>query len=402
MIKMRLWAVPLLFAITATCLAYGDATSLAVKEASLERRLLDILLVPGAEAQFREEIDQLRKELKEVKDELKKLTDGKHLEKTNHGWFSGFFQNQYVDNSAGGSTSDAFRSRRQRLNYNHIGDSRTMGRISIDFAAGVNQTTAQIRDAFIQYRPNTYLAKSGPTYTIGGQNTPLGYEISYASWARTWPERALYNPAFHNGERGRGAIYQNGDNANYWFAGMWNGLTVNDIEAVNNPQGPGGEVGPIAGFHIKRGAWEGGLSGMAVRRPAVVTTAEPTDRRFVYADFRYHPTKSKFDLRGEYMTGRDRVAGLPSTVARDVSGFHLNLDAKINPKDIYVLRYEQFDSNTAVGGGVTTLGNINLYGVGYVREVNQFLRLQFAHEWVSSSSYLKGYQASTIRVQFRF
>jgi hypothetical protein len=402
MFKMKLTFFSALIAITSCAFASEGNSELIAKEANLERRLLDFLLVGNAESQFREEIDQLRKELKEVRDELKKLTDNKHLEKTNHGWFSGFFQNQYVDNSGGGSTSDAFRSRRQRLNYNHIGDSKTMGRISIDFAAGNNQTTAQIRDAFIQYRPNTYLAKSGPTYTIGGQNTPLGYEISYASWARTWPERALYNPAFHNGERGRGAIYQNGDNANYWFAGFWNGLTVNDTEAVNNPQGPGGEVGPIGGFHMKRGNWEGGFSGLSTRRPAFGSATAPTPRRFVYADLRYHPAKSRFDLRTEFMRGTDRVAGLASTAARNVSGMHAHLDTKMNATDTFVLRYEQFDSNTLANGNQTPLGNINLHGVGYVRDVNQFFRLMVAHEWVYSSAYIRSYQATTLRVQFKF
>jgi hypothetical protein len=368
----------------------------------LERKILEIILATGgAETAFRKELEILRKELQDTKDEYRKVFNRPNLERTNHGWFSGFFQNQYVDNSNGGPLSDGFRSRRQRLNYNHIGDSRTMGRISIEFAAGVNQTTTQIRDAFIQYRPGTYLKSSGPTYTIGGQNTPIGYEIAYPSWARTWPERSIYNQVFFNGERGRGALYQNGDASNYWYAGIWNGITVNDFEAVNNPNGPGTGAGPTAGFHVRFGDFSGGLSFLSAERPAFGQFNSSEGREFTYFEFQYKPRKSRFDFRGEIMRGSDRLPNV-STSRRNVSGGHLTLDYILNNNDILVARYESFDSNTALGGSLTDAGNINLYGLGMVRDVNPFLRLTIAQEWVSSSSYLRGYQALTLRAQYRF
>lgn len=370
----------------------------------LEAKLFDYLFITGGEAIFADEIADLRKQL----EDLKKKLSAPHLEQTNHGWFSGFFQAQFVNTAAQGTQTGDFRNRRTRLNYNHIGDSRTMGRISFDFSAGVNQTTTQIRDAFIQYKPATYLAKSGPSYTIGQQNTPLGYEISYASWARTWPERAAYNQAYHNGERGRGAVYQNGDSSNYWYAGIWSGLTVNDVEAVNNTRGPAGEIGPIAGFHAKRGNFEYGLSGMSVRRPRATYNGLdlPVDaRRFLYADLRYHPSKSNFDLRAEVMRGRDRIAG-QNLAATDTSAYHVTIDYKLNATDTFILRHEEWDADLSGLGGSS-----QLYGLGYVRDVNQFLRLSMALQWTTqlasgtgTASQLNnfGAQAITLRAQFKF
>ena len=382
----------------------GQVVELKQRE-QLERQLLEYTLASnGTEAAFADEIADLKKQIEALN---KKLT-APNLEQTNHGWFSGFFQAQFVNTESNGTTTGDFRNRRTRLNYNHIGDSRTMGRISFDFSAGVNQTTTQIRDAFIQYKPSTYLAKSGPSYTIGQQNTPLGYEIAYASWARTWPERAAYNQAYHNGERGRGLLYQNGDSSNYWFAGLWSALTVNDTEAVNNTRGPAGETGPIAGFHVKKGAWEGGLSTFSTRRPRFVNGATDLaidDRKFSYFDLRFHPANSKIDIRSEYMKGKDRIPG-QNYAATETSGYHVSVDYKLNSTDTFVVRHEEWDADTSLLGG-----NTQLYGLAYIRDVSQFLRLSLAWQWNTQLNAATGTPANasnnsiqqlTLRAQFRF
>jgi hypothetical protein len=390
------------FAVTASSYAQQDV---AKQREQLERQLLEYTLASNStEAAFADEIADLKKQIEALN---KKLT-APHLEQTNHGWFSGFFQSQYVNTESNGTTTGDFRNRRTRLNYNHIGDSRTMGRISFDFSAGVNQTTTQIRDAFIQYKPATYLAKSGPSYTVGQQNTPLGYEISYASWARTWPERAAYNQAYHNGERGRGFLYQNGDSGTYWFAGLWSSLTVNDTEAVNNTRGPAGETGPIAGFHMKKGAWEGGVSTFNTRRPRFVSGATDLavdDRKFSYFDLRWHPSNSRLDVRSEVMRGKDRIPGL-NYAATETSGYHVSLDYKLNATDTFVLRHEEWDADTSLNGGLTTLN-----GIAYVRDVSQFLRLSLAWQWngqlnpatgTPANASINNIQQLTLRAQFKF
>ena len=402
LIMLRISALALSLLVVSACFAQEDLTK---QREALERQLLEYTLASNStEATFADEIAELKKQIVEIN---KKLT-APNLEQTNHGWFSGFFQAQFVNTESNGTTTGDFRNRRSRINYNHIGDSRTMGRISIDFSAGVNQTTAQVRDAFIQYKPNTFLAKSGPSYTVGQQNTPLGYEISYGSWARLWPERSMFNQAYHNGERGRGFLYQNGDSSTYWFAGLWSAMMVNDTEAVNNTRGPAGETGPIAGFHVKKGAWEGGLSTFSTRRPRFVnngTDLPIDDRKFSYFDVRYHPSNSRFDIRAEWMQGKDRLPG-QNYSATNTTGYHAVIDYKLNKTDSFVLRHEEWDADTALNGGLTTLN-----GVAYVRDVSQFLRLSLAWQWntqlgqatvTPANAPINSIQQLTLRAQFKF
>jgi len=384
--------------------AFGQQDLIKQRDA-LEKQLLEYTLASsGTEASFADEVSELKKQIEEIK---KKLS-ASYIQPTNQGWFSGFFQMQFANTESNGTTTGDFRNRRSRLNYNHLADTKTMLRASVDFSAGTNQTSAQIRDGFIQYKPNTYLAQSGPTFTIGQQLTPLGYDISLASWARLWPERSVYEQAYHNGERGRGFLYQNGNSGTYWFAGLWSALMVNDTETVNNSRGPAGETGPIAGVRIKNGAWEGGLSTLNTRRPRFLngSTDLPTDdRKFSYFDVRYHPTKSKFDIRGEYMKGKDRIPG-QNYAATNTTGYHVNLDYKLNKTDSFVLRHEEWDADTSLNGGLTTLN-----GIAYVRDVSQFLRLSLAWQWngqlnpatgTPANASINNIQQLTLRAQFKF
>ncbi|MEI7576790.1 MAG: hypothetical protein WCK51_07845 [Armatimonadota bacterium] len=395
-------AILVLISSVSICFAQDD---LSKQRQALEKQLLDYTLASNStEATFADEIAELKRQI----EALNKKLNAPNLEQTNHGWFSGFLHTQFTSIQSNGNTTADFRNRRTRLIYNHIGDSRTLGRFSVEFNTGVNQTSAQVRDAFIQYKPATYLAKSGPSYTIGQQNTPLGYEISYASFARTWPERALYNQTYHAGERGRGVLYQNGDSSNYWFAGLWSSLTVNDIEAVTNTRGPAGETGPVAGVHVKAGAWEGGLSAISTRRPRFVSGATDLatdDRKFSYFDLRYHPTKSKFDLRSEVMRGKDRIPG-QNYLATETGGYHVSIDYKLNKIDTFVLRHEEWDADTSLSGGLTTLN-----GIAYIRDVSQFLRLSVAWQWntqlgqatgTPANAPINSIQQLTLRAQFKF
>jgi hypothetical protein len=379
----------------------GDLVS---KRDASERQLGELLLTGGgstAESAFADEIAALRKQIKELEDQIKVLSSKDNLSKTNHSWFNGFMQNQIALNTRPETESGFFRSRRMRLGYNHIGDSKTLGRMSIEFAAGINQTTAQIRDAFIQYRPNTLKKASGPTWTFGGQNTPIGYEIAYPSWARTWPERSAYNQTYFNGERGRGILYQNGSPTDYWYVGLFNSLTVNDIETLNNTRGVAGNVGPVAGFQRRSGAWSGGISFFDSERPRYndgPKTLASSDRRFLYADFRNR--QGKLDVRGEWMIGEDRVPNAAIADATATTGAHILFDYQTQPNDTIMFRYELFDRNRNVRGDYQ-----QLYGFGFVKDVGQFLRFTIAHEWQFNVPGIPGgdsFQITTIRAQFRF
>jgi hypothetical protein len=218
----------------------------------------------------------------------------------------------------------------------------------------------------------------------------------------------MFNQAYHNGERGRGFLYQNGDSSNYWFAGLWSSMTVNDFEAVTNTRGPAGETGPIAGFHVKTGAWEGGLSTFSTRRPRFVngtTDLAIDDRKFTYFDVRYSPRSSRFDIRAEYMQGKDRIPG-QNYLATETTGYHVVMDYKLNKTDSFVLRHEEWDADSSLDGGLTTLN-----GIAYVRDVSQFVRLSLAWQWntqlgqatvTPANAPINSIQQLTFRAQFKF
>ncbi len=321
-------------------------------------------------------------------------------------WATGFLQAQYLNSDAENGPNDAFRIRRARLNGNVLIDAKTMGRGSVEFASGSNQTTAQVRDAFIQYRPGTFLRLDGPAFTLGQMNTPLGYDISLPSWARTWPERSQYEQALFSGERGRGFLAQVGSVDNYVYAGVFNALTVNDPEQASLPAGQGDKVGPIAGVRFQRGALNGGVSGFATRRPRYVNNgvASPEgDRSFAYADLRYAPLNSRWDVRAEAMVGNDRVPSAAASAtnrSRPLFGAHLQVDREINAKDRLMFRAETFDRDRHESGD-----SLNLVGFGYVRDETANLRLtgaiEFAHDGRRTTGQ-KDYTVLTLRAQLRF
>lgn len=329
------------------------------------------------------------------------LEQQKHTDQTNHGWFGGFVQEQYFSSDRTGANSGFFRNRRTRLSYNHMGDEKTMGRLSVEFASGTNQSTAQVRDAFVQYKPNTFKNASGPTITFGAQAIPIGYENTYSTTSIMWAERSIYQSTFFNSEAGKGLLFQNGDAGNYWYVGLFDSLTIGDPEQSDSTTK--GEVLPVYGVHGKMGAWEGGLSGMSGHRPAYSAGAinlAQTDRNFFYADLRYHPEGSPLDIRTEYMMGKDRIPLAAIAAANKVSGGHINVDYKVTKTETAILRYEMFDRDTDVNGNTQTL-----FGIGAAKDVNSFLRVSLWADWNKNPNNPVGqtsYKTITFRVQFKF
>lgn len=329
------------------------------------------------------------------------LESQKNTDKTNFGWLTGFLQEQFFSTDQATKNSGYFRNRRTRLNYNYMGDEKTMGRFSVEFASGSNQSTAQVRDAYIQYKPGTFKASSGPTFTFGAQNIPIGYENTYSSPSIMWSERSVYQNAFFNSEAGKGLLFQNGDANTYWFVGLFDSLTIGDPEQADSTTK--GEVMPVYGIHTKHGAWEGGLSGMTGNRPAYSAGAinlAQTDRYFFYGDLRYHPDGSKLDVRSEYMIGKDRIPLAAVAAANKVAGGHVNVDYKFSKADTATLRYELFDRNTDLSGMKQTL-----YGVGLSQDVSANMRVSAWADWNNNPANPIGqrtYKTLTFRVLFKF
>ena len=160
---------------------------------------------------------------------------------------------------------------------------------------------------------------------------------------------------------------------------------------------------PVYGVHSKVGAWEGGLSAMSGNRPSYSAGAislARTDRNFAFADLRYHPDGSKFDVRSEYMIGKDRLPLAAVAAANKVKGGHVNVEYKLNDTDTAILRYETFDHNSDAAGQIQTL-----YGVGAAKEVSANMRLSLWADWnkvPTNAVGLQSYKTLTFRVQFKF
>ena len=327
-------------------------------------------------------------------------------------FFSGFFQYQYTNTDQIGGPNDAFRARRVRWNFHHFANENTLARVSLEMGAGLNQTTGQIRDAFIQYRPEGFFKESAVSFTIGQQNAPLGYEISYPSPNRLWPERSQYEQTFFSGERGRGLLIHKGDSQNFAYAGPWNALNVNDPEQVNIAPGAESEVGFVAGARFALGGFSGGLSGLFTDRPGFGSGASALPnvaREFLYADLTYSDPKGAFVVRTEAMTGTDRNPFVTADATRRarfgggtrVTGYHGVFEYNLRNGHNAMLRYEMFDRDRA---GVADA--ISLWGLGWVLDVNPNLRYTITHEWVADGLRQNVGQTqfgfSTFRVQYRF
>lgn len=327
-------------------------------------------------------------------------------------FFSGFFQYQYTNTDQVSGPNDAFRARRVRWNFHSFANENTVARVSLEMGAGLNQTTGQIRDAFIQYRPEGFFKETAVSFTIGQQNAPLGYEISYPSPNRLWPERSQYEQAFFGGERGRGLLIHKGDTKNFAYAGPWNALNVNDPEQVGIAPGAESEVGFVAGARFALGGFSGGVSGLFADRPGFGTGASALPnvaREFLYADLTYADPKGRFVVRTEAMTGMDRnpfVTADPAQRARfgggtRTTGYHGVFEYNLNNGHNAVLRYEMFDRDRT---GVADA--ISLWGLGWVLDVNPNLRYTITHEWVADGLRQNVGQTqfgfSTFRVQYRF
>jgi len=327
-------------------------------------------------------------------------------------FFSGFFQYQYTNTDQIGGPNDAFRARRVRWNFHHFANETTVARVSLEMGAGLNQTTGQIRDAFIQYRPEGFFKESAVSFTIGQQNAPLGYDISFPSFIRLWPERSQYEQAFFGGERGRGLLIHKGDSKNFAYLGPWNALNVNDPEQVGIAPGAESEVGFVAGARFSSGALSGGVSGLFTDRPGFGTGAAAMPnvaREFLYADLTYADPQSRFVVRTEAMTGTDRnpfVTADPTQRPRfgggtRVTGYHGVVEYNLRNGHNALLRYEMFDRDRA---GVADA--ISLWGLGWVLDVSPNLRYTITHEWVADGLRQNVGQTqfgfSTFRVQYRF
>lgn len=331
------------------------------------------------------------------------------------------------------TTSDAFQMRRFRIGTTNRVDPRTSMKLSFDVAAGSTRTTAELKDAMLMYDIVPSDKTVGIQALAGQIPIPLGYELERSSSEREFPERALYNRTMFNGERGRGAYLKYGLGGNaYAHAGIWNSLTVSDAQqtdANTYRSLMGTKPAMHAGLRYYGNHYDVGVSGFVGDRPPITakTTTVWTDknangaidagevantvvpavagagRQFLYLDGTYVGLLvPQLTLRGEYMTGKDRVPTISSGVPKfltqtNVMGWQAQVSYALNYRNLLSFRYENFDPDTATAGNAT-----DIYGLAFTHWLNPGAKITLSHEIAKEQGFNARNDLTTIRVQFKF
>ncbi len=345
-------------------------------------------------------------ELSEIRERLRVLEgDVKTIKAPARTTISGYLQFQFRDTDQPGGQPDAFQIRRARFNLNHQADPRTLVRFSADFATGGNQLQTQLRDAFATYSFPGW-ARAGGAQVQGGQFAiPISFQLTRGDLEREFPERTLYMNGLFNGERSRGAVGRvalgNGLTA---FAGGMNALSINDPEQVNVAPGPGSRLAALGGLSYSRQGVEAAVTGFGGKRAATTNNnvAVPdTDRRWVVFNAAFdNAAKSRFNARGELMTGKDRVPGAstaPLMNGTNMQAWHLQLGYRFSTLDGLYLRYENWNRNTGTPGFVQ-----KVMGLAYQRDLTAAIRFVGAYEAVEDDMLARKYGITTLRLQYRF
>lgn len=357
-------------------------------------------------------LQQMVQELTEIRERLKRLESGaltpSQLAATKVLW-GGYVQFQYQDTDRKGSSQfDAFRFRRVRIGFNDQLDPRLNLRVSFDLAAGANQMQAQLRDAWAVYDFSGGSKLGRDRVWAGQMPITLGYELERSSADREVPERSQYNQLLFNTERSRGVRVRHEGTTGRLEAAVLDALSVNDPEQANLSSGPGNKLAVLVGARLNHKHGSVGVSGFAGDRAAYTVnnvTSPEVPRRFAYLDGDYKGFLTpKLTLRGELMTGRDRLPNATPAVDREdnpLAGFHLMGSYQLSSKDLFAVRWEHFDPNTSEGGNA-----LHGLAVSYVRNVTSMARLMVGHEvFVDQSRASQGqtrYEVTTLRLQVRF
>lgn len=408
----------------------GDQEALRALKAMVD----ELEAIQGSLERIEQEMKELREALaKGVAPVAKNTSDIQALKQTKP---SAYLQFQYRDTDQKGGQTDAFAYRRVRLGFTHQADPRTSLKVTYDFAqnaTGVsNNTAGQLREAFMQYELELARANQPGLSLLAGQmHVPLGYEIERSSRDREFPEHAQYNRVLFDGEMGRGFLSRKGIAENTMVQlGLFNAMTINDLETRGTTGSPGNNLGVITGVRYQSKNLSAGISAFWSKRASqqagwnggsqAAVFSKETKRQLTYLDLHWKGLLDpKVFLRAEAMFGNDRVpvavnsttsgslnsgianASDPRLSGHPVSGYHIMVGADINPRNTFAIRYEQFDPNRDAVGDL-------FYGLGasYLYAFNANTRIMFAHEafidGARGSGLNKRYGVTTLRVQFRF
>lgn len=425
--------------------------------------ILSVFLpISGIRAQFLMDILDTTKELGK--------TSYRTLDRYNHIRISGYLQPQFQVASAKGAESysggnfaensdSRFMIRRGRVRFDYARtDDLNRNQLQFAFQFDGTERGVFIRDFWGRYWENRLQLFA---ITTGMFARPFGYEVNLSSADREAPERGRMSQTLMKTERDLGAMIsiENRRNTPGWKffridAGLFNGqgLTapgefdsykdfVGQIVikprkiAGNLTLGGGisylnGGLEKLSDYHYQTSSVGGKM--VFVRDSVSIARGGKLPREYlgVNAQLKLRHAWGFSELRGEYWQGTQTGGAFasetpvepaiygPLFVRKFNGAFIFFLQNIVNVKNQFGVKLDFYDPNTQVSGAQVgqpgtglSEGDIRFQtlGAGYIRYVNENLKVVLWYEWVKNEpTSLPGFEQDkpdnilTIRLQFRF
>jgi hypothetical protein len=306
-----------------------------------------------------------------------------------------YVQYQYRDSDEPGREQRGLQFRRLRFGGTYSFDSATSARVIFDGVSGANNDEVRLKDAFILHRFQANGEPTGWSLQAGQFPLPLGYELSRSSATREMPEFSAYNRALFPGEQIRGVMATYGG----LRFGVFNSLASEDTEARGVERQ---NMAFFGGYTSQGEDWTAGVGAFVGERPSFVgtsATSPAADRQLVSLHGSWRPVE-RFTLRGEVLTGRDRVssaAGNAGLFDRPLLGWHTLGVFDLGKPGLLFARVGGFDRDTASNGNA-----LKEFGFGYRANLADGLTATLAFERIDDPARPRMYSITTVRFQYQF
>lgn len=313
---------------------------------------------------------------------------------------TGYLQAQYVDDerSRDELTSptatrnlDMFSVRRARIKFTYQMTPTSRFVLQPD----ITSSGVVLKDGYVELTEPWTTWKH--TLTAGQFNWPYGFEIMYSSSSREVPERSRVVRTLFPGERDRGLMLSGtgfAERLNYRVA-LVNGTGTAQSFDFNQRKDLVGRLG------YSFGALDVGVS--AYRGQDLIPTATAAkgrnfDKERTGVDFQWATPVQGLGIRGEYIKGKQAPAsGTTRTQSHDVDGWYLYAIQNIGTRHQMVLRVDEYDADTGVGGNA-----IRTINPSYIFHWDAHSKVMASYELIETENNDPDDNVFTLRYQFAF
>jgi len=259
--------------------------------------------------------------------------------------------------------------RRGRAKVTYQASSNALGVVYLDASA----SGVSLKDAYVSLTE----PKSGLAFTLGQFNWLFGYEVSFSSSKREFPERAQWSQKLFPGERDRGlkverAFLMDNKYSLSLQAGLYNGNGTSDSKFGANDPNKAKDFVTRAAFNL--GQLDFGISGYFGKQfnpsDSVVPKQQPstTDKVRYGADAQFFYELPKLGggvLKGEVVAGKEpkdqKKPFSTGTKTRDVLGFDAVWAQNLSEKFQWISRVDYYDPDGDIAKDQKVI-----YGLGLI------------------------------------